>query len=43
MVVGYPVSNYDGRSAFTESTDTSQLMESITGKCICISIRLSKT
>ena len=43
MLAGYAVSNYEGRSAFTESTDTSQLMESMTGQCICISLRLSKT
>ena len=43
MLVGHAVSNYQGRSAFTESTDTSQLVESMTGQWICISFRLSKT
>ena len=43
MLVGHAVSNYEGRSAFAESTDTSQLMESMTGQCRCISLRLSKT
>ena len=42
MLVGHAVSNYDGRSAFAESTDTSQLVESMTGQSICISLRLSK-
>ena len=43
MLVGHAVSNYEGRSALVESTDTSQLVESMTGQCICISLRLSKT
>ena len=43
MLVGHTVSNYEGRSAFVESTDTSQLVESMTGQCICINLRLSKT
>ena len=43
MLVGYGVSNYEGRSAFTESTDRSQVVQSMTGQCICISLRLSKT
>ena len=43
MLVDHTVSNYVGRSAFVESTDTSQLVESMTGQCICISLRLSKT
>ena len=30
MLVGHTVSNYEGRSAFVESTDTSQLVESMT-------------
>ena len=42
MLVGHAVSNYAGRSAFTESTETSQFVESMTGQCICISLRLSK-
>ena len=40
---GRSTSNYEERSAFAESTDTSQLVESMTGQCICISLRLSKT
>ena len=43
MLVGHTVSNYEGRSAFVESTDTSQLVESMIGQCISISLRLSKT
>ena len=43
MLVGHTVSNYVGRSAFVESTDTCQLVESMTGQWICISLRLSKT
>ena len=43
MLVGHTVSNYEGRSAFVESTDTSQLVESMTGQCISIRLRLSKT
>ena len=43
MLVGNAVSNYKGRSAFAESTDTSQLLESMTGQFIGISFRLSKT
>ena len=43
MLVGHAVSNFEGRSAFIKSTDTSQLVESMTGQCICISLRLSKT
>ena len=39
MLVGHAVSNYEGRSAFTESTDTSQLVESMTGQCICMGLR----
>ena len=42
MLVGQAVRNYELRSAFHKSTDTSQLMESMTGECICISLRLSK-
>ena len=42
MLVGHAVSNYDGRSAFAESSDTPQLVESMTGQCLCISLRLSK-
>ena len=37
MLVGHAVSNYEGRSAFTESTDRSQLVKSMTGQFICIS------
>ena len=40
MLVGHAVSNYEGRSAFAESSDTSQLMESMTGQWICISLSL---
>ena len=40
MLLGHAVSNYEGRSAFPESTDTSQLVESMTGECICICLRL---
>ena len=43
MLVGHAVSNFEGRSAFADSTDTSQLVESMTGQCICISLRFSKT
>ena len=43
MLVCYGVSNYEGRSAFAESTYRSQLVESMTGQCICMSLRLSKT
>ena len=43
MLAGHAVSNYERRSAFAESTDTSQLVESMTGQCIYISLRLSKT
>ena len=43
MLAGYAVSNYQGRSTFAESTDTSQLVESMTGRWICISLKLSKT
>ena len=39
MLVGHTVSNYKGRSAFAESTDTSQLVESMTGQCISIILR----
>ena len=37
MFVGHGVGNYEGRSAIAESTDTSQLVERMTGECICIS------
>ena len=43
MLVGHAVSNHKGRSAFAESNDRSQLVESMTGQCICINLRLSKT
>ena len=43
MLLGHAVSNYKGRSAFAESTDTSQLVESMTGQCISIILRSSKT
>ena len=43
MLVSHAVSNYEGSSPFAESTDTSQLVESMTQQCICISLRLSKT
>ena len=41
MLLGHAVSNYEGRSAFAESTDTSQLVQSMTGQCICISASAS--
>ena len=40
MLEGHEFSNYEGSSAFAESTDTSQLVESMTGQCICIRLRL---
>ena len=40
MLVCHAVSNYKGRSAFAESTDTSQLVESMTGQRISINLRL---
>ena len=43
MLLGPAVSNYEATSGFAESTDTSQLVESMTGQCICISLRFSKT
>ena len=43
MLVGHAVSHYEGKSAFAESTDTSQLVEIMTGQCICIRLRFSKT
>ena len=41
MLVGDAVSNYEERSAFAQSTDRSQLVESMTGQCICISASAS--
>ena len=41
MLLCHAVSNYDRRSAFAESTDRSQLVESMTGQCICISTSAS--
>ena len=34
MLVFHAVSNYKGRSAFAESIETSQLVESMTGESI---------
>ena len=34
MLVDLGVCNYEGRSAIAESTDTSQLVERMTGECI---------
>ena len=40
MLVGHEVSNYEGSSAFAESTEPSQLVERMQGQCICICLRL---
>ena len=41
MLLGHAISNYERKSIFAESTDTSQLVESMTGQCICISASAS--